>query len=214
MFTDPILLASASPRRRELLQGLGVPLFTLPADIDESVADELHVAERVARLAELKALAAEALPWPYAEPRPRWILGADTLVAAGERVYGKAEDEDEARATLKRLADAWHEVHSGVALLDASTGAIRSVVSTTRVLFGPLSEAEIEAYLGLGEWRGAAGAYRLQEAASLFVERIEGSYSGVVGLPLREFYGILRAAGYPPFAEAAGRPSPKGDGIA
>lgn len=214
MFTDPILLASASPRRRELLRRLGVPLLTLPADIDESVADELHVAERVARLAELKARATEALPWPYAEPRPRWILGADTLVAAGERVFGKAEDEDEARATLRSLAGAWHEVHSGLAVLDASTGAVRSAVSTTRVLFGPMSEAEIEAYLGLGEWRGVAGSYRLQEAASLFVERIEGSYSGVVGLPLREFYGILRAAGYPPFAEAAGRPSLTGDGIA
>lgn len=214
MFSDPILLASASPRRRELLASLGVPLMTLPADIDESVADDIHVSERVAQLAELKARAASALPWPYAEPRPRWILGADTLVAAGERVFGKPADEGEARAMLRRLAGARHEVHSGLAVLDASTGAVRSVVSTTRVLFGPMSEAEIEAYLRLGEWRGAAGAYRLQEAASLFVERIEGSYSGVVGLPLREFYGILRAAGYPPFAEAAGRPSPMGDGIA
>lgn len=214
MFNDPILLASASPRRRELLHRLGVPLMSLPADIDESVADELHVIERVARLAELKAWAAVALPWPYAEPRPRWILGADTLVAAGEQVFGKAADEHEARATLRRLAGVWHEVHSGVAVLDAASGAIRSVVSTTRVLFGTMSEAEIEAYLGLGEWRGVAGAYRLQETASLFVERIEGSYSGVVGLPLREFYGILRAAGYPPFADAAGRPSPMDDGIA
>lgn len=208
MFSEPLLLASASPRRRELLEGLGAPIEVLAADIDETVADELHVAERVVRLAELKARAAAAAPWPGGRPRPRWIIGADTLVAAGERVFGKAADEAEARATLRRLAGAWHEVHSGVAVLDAATGAIRSALSTTRVLFGAMDDDEIDAYLARGEWRGVAGSYRLQEAAALFVERIEGSYSGVVGLPLRVFYGILRAAGYPPFAEAAGRPSP------
>ncbi len=192
-----ILLASASPRRRDTLAALGFPLQVLAMDIDESVADELPVPERVRRLAELKAAAAHARAWSGEGAKPRWILAADTLVSLNNRVFAKAEDRAEAGRMLEALAGKTHQVYSGLALIDGDTGNVSSIVSSTDVRFAPLSGREIEGYLDTGEWRGVAGAYRIQERASFFVERIEGSFSGVVGLPLREFYVILRQAAYP-----------------
>jgi septum formation protein len=192
-----ILLASASPRRRDTLTALGFSLQVLAMDIDESVADELPVRERVMRLAQLKAAAAHAKPWEGNGAKPRWILGADTLVSLDGLVFAKAEDCAEAGRMLKALAGKTHQVYSGLALIDGDTGAVHSIVSSTDVRFAPLSGREIEGYLDTGEWRGVAGAYRIQERASFFVERVEGSFSGVVGLPLREFYVILGQAAYP-----------------
>jgi septum formation protein len=192
-----ILLASASPRRRDTLRALGFPLHAEAMDIDESVADALPVRERVRRLAELKAAAAHGKAWSGNGPKPRWILGADTLVSLDGLVFAKAEDRAEAGRMLNALAGQTHQVYSGLALIDGYTGAVHSMVSTTDVRFAPLSGQEIEAYLATDEWQGVAGAYRIQERASFFVERIEGSFSGVVGLPLREFYVILRQAAYP-----------------
>jgi septum formation protein len=166
-------------------------------DIDESVADELPVGERVQRLAELKAAAAHERAWTGSGAKPRWILAADTLVSLNDRVFAKAEDRAEAGAMLSALAGTTHQVYSGLALIDGVSGAVNSIASCTDVRFAPLSTKEIEAYLDSGEWRGVAGAYRIQERAAFFVERIEGSFSGVVGLPLREFYVILGQAAYP-----------------
>ena len=202
MFHDLIVLASASPRRRELLASLGVPLRLCPMDIDESVADHEHVSERVRTLARLKAQAAGRSL--QADDGARWILGADTLVALDERVYGKPADRDDARRMLSELAGRTHMVHSGLALLDRLNDSAHTVLSSTSVSFAPLSPLERDRYLDSGEWQGAAGAYRIQEGAALFIERVEGSFSGVVGLPLREFYVILAQAGYPLYAEAAG----------
>ncbi len=192
-----ILLASASPRRRESLCALGFTLYAEAMDIDESVADELPVRERVQRLAQLKAAAAHAKPWSGNGAKPRWILAADTLVSLNGQAFAKAEDRNAARHMLEALAGKTHQVYSGLALIDGDTGAVHSIVSSTDVRFAPLSGREIEGYLDTGEWRGVAGAYRIQERASFFVERVEGSFSGVVGLPLREFYVILGQAAYP-----------------
>jgi len=153
-----ILLASASPRRRDTLAALGFPLQVLAMDIDESVADELPVPERVRRLAELKAAAAHARAWSGEGAKPRWILGADTLVSLNNRVFAKAEDRADAGRMLEALAGHTHQVYSGLALIDGDTGIVSSIASATDVSFAPLSGREIESYLDTGEWRGVAGA--------------------------------------------------------
>ncbi|MBU0928690.1 MAG: septum formation protein Maf [Spirochaetes bacterium] len=198
---EPILLASSSPRRIETLQRLGFPIIVCAPDVDESVFDHLPVNERVAALAELKAReGASRGPYP-----PIWAVGADTLVTVDGAAFGKPADQAEARSMLEALSGRSHIVSSGICALDRRTGAVELEVSETSVRFAPLSRTEIDWYASLGEWRGAAGAYRIQESAALFVERVEGSYSGVVGLPLHALYAILSRLGYPfPYGEASG----------
>jgi len=193
MFPEPVLLASSSPRRLETLERLGVPVVVFPADVDESAWDHVPVRERVVALARAKAAEAGG----RAGVGPRWILGADTLVSVDGEASGKPADVGDARAMLRRLSGRDHVVSSGLAVLDRVTGRVETAVSETVVRFAAMSDTEIEAYLDTGEWEGVAGAYRIQERAALFVERVEGSFSGVVGLPIREFYVILLRCGYP-----------------
>ncbi|PKL08394.1 MAG: septum formation protein Maf [Spirochaetae bacterium HGW-Spirochaetae-7] len=196
----PLLLASASPRRIEMLERLGFELTIAPADIDESVCDDLPIGERVVKLAELKARAGSAA----AGYPPIWALGADTLVSLDGIAMGKPAGEVEAREMLSALSGRTHRVTTGICVLDRRSGEAHTAVSESSVHFSPLGEEELDGYLATGEWRGAAGAYRIQEHASYFVEWLEGSFSGVVGLPLHEFYAILSAIGYPfPFGLAA-----------
>lgn len=191
--TEPLLLASASPRRIEMLQKLGFDIVIAPADIDESIHDVLPVRMRVMALAELKARTSSAsAPFP-----PLWAVGADTLVSLGGVVYGKPLDEADARSLLVALSGKTHTVSSGICVLDRRSGELQSAVSETRVHFSTLSNEELDAYLASGEWQGAAGAYRIQEHAAFFIEWLEGSFSGVVGLPLHEFYAILCRIGFP-----------------
>jgi len=200
--TEAILLASASPRRLESLERLGFPVTVAPADIDESVLDHLPLGERVVSLAGLKArVGAERAP---ASPSPRYVLGADTLVGLDGRAFGKPRDLAEAREMLGALAGRTHVVYSGLAALDRLSGRVETGLAETEVTFAPMNQAEIAWYLSSGEWRGVAGAYRIQELAALFIRRIEGSFSGVVGLPLHTFYDILSRIGYPfPFGRGA-----------
>jgi len=190
---EPILLASASPRRLEALSALGFPLVVRPADVDESARDGEPVARRVRSLASDKARAVAAMA---GAGDPRWVLGADTLVAIEDRVLGKPRDRAEAATHLALLSGREHTVHSGLALLDRASGGLVEAGSATLVEFLSLSPAEIEWYLDSGEWEGVAGSYRIQERAALFAARLDGSYSGVVGLPLAVLYGMLRAVGY------------------
>jgi septum formation protein len=188
----PILvLASASPRRLDLLRQIGiVPDQVEPADIDETPRRDELPAGHVVRLAEAKAHAV----------RPRhpaaFILAADTVVACGRRILPKAEDEATARACLALLSGRRHRVYGGVALLTpAGDLAIRRVVS--QVTFKRLSEAEVAAYLASGEWHGKAGGYAIQGHAAALIPWIAGSYSNVVGLPLYETAQLLAGRGYP-----------------
>ena len=126
----------------------------------------------------------------------RWVLGCDTLVEVDGEVLGKASGGEEARRFLGRLSGREHSVHSGLALYSAAADRIDVSLATTRVRFRDLADDEIAWYVASGEWRGAAGAYRVQERAAFFVTFIQGSYSNVVGLPLETFYGMLRAGGY------------------
>src|SRR5688500_3232045 len=184
-----LILASASPRRLELLARLGVvPDAVLPAEIDETPR-KAELPDRYAcRMAAEKA---SAVPGANGV-----VLAADTVVAAGRRILPKAETEDEARAALTLLSGRRHRVHSAVAVTDPG-GRTRTRLSTSLVAFKPLSEAEIRAYLDSGEWLGKAGGYAIQGRAEALVRMLSGSHSGVMGLPLYETRALLRAAGHP-----------------
>ena len=181
---ERITLASRSPRRTELLERLGIPHDTIPADIDE---EDVGGAPPVMaqRLAERKALAVAD------RSSTRLVLGADTVVAMGTEALGKPSDMADARRMIKSLAGREHQVHTGVAILDNKTGAILSNVSTTEVTFAPMSASEIDWYLGTGEWQDVAGGYRIQGLGGCFIPRIDGSYTGVMGLPIDSIYSIL-----------------------
>lgn len=217
-FPEPLLLASASPRRLDSLRSLGFSVECAPADADENVYDYLPIRERVVALASLKVRAGAAVAdaaladaAANADGRsgnrpaaPRYALGADTLVSVDGEAFGKPADEDDARRMILALAGRSHLVSTGLAVLDRLTGAVETGLSETTVSFAPLERGELEWYLSSGEWSGVAGGYRIQGLAALLVRRIEGSFSGVVGLPLHTFYDILSRIGYPlPFGSAA-----------
>jgi septum formation protein len=183
-----LVLASASPRRLDLLARIGVvPDEVAPAEIDETPATAELPARYAARIAAEKAAAV---------PRPgALVLAADTVVAVGRRILGKAGDEATARRFLTLLSGRRHRVHSAVTLVDAA-GVARHRLSTSIVSFKRLSDEEIAAYLASGEWQGKAGAYAIQGRAEALIRAISGSHSGIVGLPLYETRALLRAAGY------------------
>ena len=184
-----LILASASPRRLDLLARIGVtPDAVIPAEIDETPGKGERPDRYARRIAAEKAAA-------VAEPSAL-TLAADTVVAAGRRILPKAESEDEARAALSLLSGRRHRVLSAVTLIDAA-GLARHRLSISIVAFKRLSEAELDAYLASGEWRGKAGGYAIQGRAEALVRAVSGSHSGVVGLPLFETRALLRAAGYP-----------------
>lgn len=197
---ERLLLASNSPRRKELLEGVGIGFEHLAPDLDESLRDTMAPEARVLALAEDKARAAAALAEAGA---PRLVLAADTLVCVpgaapggGELALGKPEDIEDARRMMRLLAGRSHVVRTGLALFDRESGRLLTSRSDSIVAFSTMSDDEIEAYLRSGEWSGVAGAYRIQGLAAFFVERVEGSWTGVVGLPLRELYVILATAGF------------------
>ena len=183
-----LTLASASPRRRELIARLGVePDAVTPADIDETpLKGELPRAYAL-RMGREKALAIEA---------PGFVLAGDTVVACGRRILPKAGDEGEARRCLELLSGRRHVVLSSV-VLRAPDRTMRERINETTVRFKNLSQEEIAAYLASGEWHGKAGGYAIQGAAEGLVQWIQGSHSGVMGLPLYETRTLLKAAGFP-----------------
>ncbi len=187
-----IFLASASPRRRELLEQLGVRQRLLVAEVDESPhpneAPELYVV----RLALAKARAGRLL---LADDEPHPVLGADTAVVVDGHIIGKPRDEADFAATLRRLSARTHQVMSGVALVGDGREESRLSVSTVR--FRKLSEAELAAYWRSGEPADKAGGYAIQGLGAQFIERLEGSYSGVMGLPLFETAELLQHFGIP-----------------
>lgn len=178
-----IVLASASPRRLELLRQVGIEPEVRPVDVDESVLPGEVPQDYVTRLALAKARAA-------ARHESRPVLGSDTAVVIEGEILGKPLDAENAAAMLRRLSGRIHTVLTAVALLHGS--AERVVVTSTEVEFAPLSEAEIQAYWETGEPADKAGAYGIQGRAAAFVRRVNGSYSGVVGLPLFETVGMLK----------------------
>jgi septum formation protein len=184
-----LVLASASPRRRELIARLGLePVRIAAADIDETPRPAEPARDYARRMAREKALALPA--------GADHVLAGDTVVACGRRILPKAEDEATARACLALLSGRRHRVLSAVAL-KAPDGTLRERLCETVVRFKPLSAEEIAAYLAGGEWHGKAGGYAIQGSAEGLIAWIGGSHSGVVGLPLFETRALLRAAGFP-----------------
>ncbi len=193
---EPILcLASRSPRRRELLDQIGIHHRTIAIDIDETPRTGEAPAEYVLRLAVEKARAGRA-----ASDDSLPVLAADTAVVLGDAILGKPRDRDDAVAMLLRLAGTEHRVLTGVAL--AWNGGVRSRLSVSHVGFRDIGHAEAEQYWASGEPADKAGGYAIQGLGALFVERLEGSYSGVMGLPLFETGELLAEAGIRPLHPA------------
>ena len=185
-----LILASASPRRLDLLARVGVtPDAVVPADIDESVPRGELPRQHALRLAREKAEAVAAK-----EPGTL-VLAADTVVAVGRRILPKVEDEATLRACMKLLSGRRHRVLTGVALAMANK-PIRERLVETMIAMKRLSDEEIGYYASHGEWRGKAGGYALQGYGEVYVRHIAGSYSNVVGLPLAETRVLLKSAGY------------------
>lgn len=192
-----LVLASGSPRRLALLQQIGIePDLLLPADIDETPVKGEKPRELARRLAADKAKAARRVAEATTDLSEPFILAADTVVAVGRRVLPKAEVIEEAAACLRLLSGRPHRVYTGVALL-TPRGALRERLVETRLRFKRIGQAELEAYLASGEWRGKAGGYAVQGLAGSFVTRLQGSYPAVVGLPLYETVSLLEGEGFP-----------------
>ncbi len=196
-FDKMIILASASPQRAELMLHAGLPFTAMAQDADESLQGEPLETE-VQRIAEIKAQSClDSLAG--VKPPGRWIAGFDTAVGIGSEIYGKPANRLEAIKAITAIQGTSHFVSSGVAVIDTENGARQTGVVTTRVEFRPMSPEEVNWYVDTGDWRGAAGGYRIQKRASLFIRSLEGSYHNVVGLPLEAFYGMLCALNYPFF---------------
>ena len=185
---EKLVLASSSPRRKEILDAVGWPYEAIVAGIDESLLPNEEPATYVQRLARSKAEAvAERL-------QSGLVLGADTTVVIENQILGQPEDDDDARRMLKLLNGKWHEVLTGVAVVRVGgDSGSESLVDyeTTRVRFAEMSAEEIDWYVATGEARGKAGAYGIQGAAGLFIEEIQGDYFNIVGLPIRLAYELV-----------------------
>ena len=185
MASPRLTLASASPRRRDLLARLGLtPDAVTPADIDESPHKEERPRDYALRMGREKALAVNATGF---------VLAGDTVVAAGRRILPKTEEESEARDCLKLLSGRRHVVLSSV-VLRAPDGSLRERLNENVVRFKNLSGEEIDAYIASGEWRGKAGGYAIQGQAEALIQWMKGSHSGVMGLPLYETRALLKSA--------------------
>jgi septum formation protein len=184
---QPVYLASRSPRRRELLQQMGVDFAVISADIDESVQAGESPQQYVERIAREKAQAGLSR-LNGKETRP--ILAADTAVIVEGQIFGKPVNDDDARRMLKQLSAKPHQVMTAVAL--AYNGSMEQAISVSEVRFAQLSEADIDWYLATGEGQDKAGSYAVQGLGALFIEEIRGSYSGIMGLPVRETGQLLK----------------------
>ena len=186
-----IVLASASPQRRQLLESVALPLQVVAPRIDETLGAGEPPAAAVVRLARHKAGAVAGRVG-----RRRWIVAADTAILIGRELVGKPRDRDAARGILGRLSGTAHEVLTGVALRTPA-GVLETALARTAVTFAALTAQELAWYLDTAEWRDAAGAYRIQGRAGMLVTDLRGSYSNVVGLPLETIYRMLARHGYP-----------------
>ncbi|MGO4437108.1 Maf-like protein [Rhizobium sp. RAF56] len=191
-----LILASGSPRRVDLLKQAGVePAWLMPMDIDETPKKSEHPRSLARRLSAEKAEAAFAALKSDVAAQGSYILAADTVVAVGRRILPKAEFVDEATSALHLLSGRGHWVYTGICLITPDRKQRQKVVET-KVRFKRLSGLDIETYIASGQWRGKAGAYAIQGLAGAFVQKLVGSYSNVVGLPLYETMLLLAGEGY------------------
>ena len=182
---EPLVLASSSPRRAEILTSVGWPFRAVAAGIDETRRSAETPVEYVQRLALEKAQAVAS------SLESGLVLGADTTVVVEGNLLGQPVDNDDARRMLRLLSGGWHEVLTGVAIVKIA-GSTRVEYERTRVRFAEMSEAEIDWYISTGEPQGKAGAYAVQGCAALFIDELEGDYFNVVGLPVRLVFEMVK----------------------
>lgn len=191
---EPIILASSSPRRQEILKLLNIPFRVIMPNIDETALQTIDTEDIPEFLAREKVTAViHSLP---SEQEIQWILGADTVIVKDGRCYGKPEDIEQAECFLRKFSGKTHEVITSIALYNGHKKLITTKNARTKVTFAELTDEEIQWYLDTGEWHGAAGGYRIQSLASCFITKIEGSQSCVAGLPIFELFDILKEQGY------------------
>ena len=191
---EPIILASSSPRRQEILKSLRIPFRVIIPNIDETLSNVIEK-EQIPELFAREKVSAIIHFLPSEQEIP-WILGADTLIFLDDEVIGKPKSQEQAFEILKKLQGRTHTVETAIVLYNGRTKQTSSKINKTKVTFSPMSDEEIQWYVETGEWHGAAGGYRIQGMASCFVKSIEGSYSCVVGLPISELYDILKEQNY------------------
>lgn len=191
---EPIILASSSPRRQEILKMLDIPFQVILPNIDETLTSSVDTEDIPELLAREKVSAViHSLP---SQQEIQWVLGADTVIVKNGRIFGKPQSADEAAEFLKEFQGSTHTVITAVVLYNGKQKLTTSRVAKTKVTFAPMTDDEIQWYLESGEWHGAAGGYRIQSLASIFIEKIEGSQSCVTGLPIHELYDMLKEQNY------------------
>jgi septum formation protein len=190
---EPIILASSSLRRQDYFKLLGLPFNIMPSMLDELPKPEQSPQDYTRDMAVRKI---NKIIEQLRGRIPRWICGADTVIAVDGEIFGKPKDRNEAQAMMEKLRGREHDVSTSVALFSGKTQTIdcRSVKSS--VIFAPISDEELEWYLNTGEGQGVAGSYKIQGLGGCFVSSIKGSYSAIVGLPMHEFYVMLIENGY------------------
>jgi septum formation protein len=190
-----LILASQSPRRRELLASVGIEFDVLPSQVPEVRGEGESPEDYVARLSREKAAAVAA------QHGDRWIVAADTTVLLGDQLLEKPAGVDDARRMLATIAGRTHVVYTGVTLMNAARGYRDTRIAESEVRISALTEREIDWYARTGEGLDKAGAYAVQGIGALFIEQIHGSYTNVVGLPLALLYEMLKRAGVGPLVE-------------
>jgi len=188
--TKKIVLASASPRRKELLSSMGLEFTVIPSQVEEDIENQEFSRELVEQLASEKAMdVARSLEFPAI------VIGSDTVVVVGKKILGKPKDANDAAAMLSMLSDKVHQVVSGIAVVDLQNGKILKSSVVSDVKFKKLSREEINAYIVTGEPFDKAGAYAIQGRAGVFVEKINGCYSNIVGISVFELASLLENFG-------------------
>ncbi|MBO5235651.1 MAG: septum formation protein Maf [Spirochaetaceae bacterium] len=192
---EPIILASGSLRRQEILKMMGIPFKVVIPEIPEELDDSNISAEEFT-----EKLAANKVKWVTklitATQEVPWVLGADTVISLNNKIYGKPSDMNQATQFLQELSGKKHKVVTSLALYNGKLHDFTTRTSVTHVTFSKLSKEEIDWYVATDEWHNAAGGYRIQGFASYFIKKIEGTNSSVVGLPLFELYDMLKEQGY------------------
>lgn len=191
---EPIILASSSPRRQEILKLLNIPFKVVMPEIDESQPDDVTT-EKLPEYLATRKVDAVARSMPVGSELP-WILGADTLIELDGKIFGKPRDQEQAVQFLQELQGKTHRVLTGLALYNGTLHFVSTRTVISQVTFAPMTREEIDWYVSTGDWHGAAGGYRIQGLASCFIKTITGTNSAVVGLPIFELYDMLREQGY------------------
>ncbi len=191
---EPIILASTSPRRQEILKNLNIPFKVIPANFEEIKPDDIS-AENAPEYFASKKVESVARLFPAEQTVPL-ILGADTAIVYKGKLYGKPADRNMAEEFLKTFSGKTHSVITAIAMFNGQLNYLNTRVSKSTVTFKKMTQQEIDWYLNTGEWHGVAGAYRIQGLAQCFITSIKGSTSGIIGLPISDFYDLISKQGY------------------